>query len=583
MQSFDHSRLRKAVPAPSVIARRNREYRSARLLFLYYIVAVLAILSAFTLLLYGGTLLKFWELLLRLHLGLDTWGGLVMLGGLPIAFVGIQVHKVFNEFWSIRGFRHLYRVCRYIDPVQLMQCSLSYVIAARPDRFSYAFSGWVIVVEVRGKGELDIPDSAEIVESEDFSFLDTATDSKQISALRSLGSSEHPALLNASEERETISSPDAALDTNMPALPAPQKDETQLQSQESPELMERETPSDRQQAQVALEAIQEQFRVIISLRETVMLFLIEKNENASKEYPSEKRIAVPIGNVRYLALIAYLARNASEWIDVMVVMDRVYEYERDKSKVQSLFNTHVSRIRKQVREGIRNEFPRWASAAKDFDLFEQRMNGRMRSFWRLSKNCTVSEMDALNNFYNDMLVLAHSKRTRPIKDPIKEKKLLGDAKRLIKHYSGNYLEKYPEDEEGYVGGYLIEHLHELPFRGWAVSFFNECRQKYIFCLEQVAEREHLLWQEVKQPEYLSNAAKFYKECAYAATCAPIDSAHGEHALRSGLLLYQEAGEIGEADTFYETYRRRMFKAQSEWSPEKETRALLYKINLTEKE
>ena len=68
-------------------------------------------------------------------------------------------------------------------------------------------------------------------------------------------------LLNAPEEREAISSPDAALDTNVSAVSEPQKDETQLQSQENSGLMEREAPSNEQQAHIALEAIQEQFRV----------------------------------------------------------------------------------------------------------------------------------------------------------------------------------------------------------------------------------------------------------------------------------------------------------------------------------
>ncbi len=85
-------------------------------------------------------------------------------------------------------------------------------------------------------------------------------------------------LLNAPEEREAISSPDAALDTNVSAVSEPQKDETQLQSQENSGLMEREAPSNEQQAHIALEAIQEQFRVIISLRETVMLYEIGLTE-----------------------------------------------------------------------------------------------------------------------------------------------------------------------------------------------------------------------------------------------------------------------------------------------------------------
>ena len=98
----------------------------------------------------------------------------------------------------------------------------------------------------------------------------------------------------------------------------------------------------------------------------------------------------------------------------------------------------------------------------------------------------------------------------------------------------------------------------------------------------MALREGLLWQEVKQPEYLEHATKLYKECAYAATCAPIDHKSGERALRACLTLYRKAEEeIEEAEAFYETYRRRVCRIEAEWVREKETQALLNEIGIVE--
>ncbi len=547
-------------------------------------MAVVTIVSAFGSLFYGGTLLILWEELLRLHPGPETWAGLIFLGSLPTTFVGTRVHQVFNEFWSIQSFRRLYRTCRYIDPIQLMQSRLSYVIAAHPDRFSYAFSSRGIVVEVRRKGVLTRAASAESAETEESLVLDHADEGQRLSAPHAAELLERPPVLAAPEQRDAISSFNEGRETTVPALPELPKDEVPLQSQERSEVMEGETSSDEQQAGVVPGVIEESLRVIVSLRETVTLFLTEKHEQASKHERVKNGIAVPIANVTHLALIAYLAQYEEKWVDVEMVTDRVYEHIEEKTKVQALFNQHISRIRKKVRERIASGFPHWASAAENFDLFEQQMKTGFHSCWRLSsQSCIVPEMDALQRFYQEMSLLAASKKTRGTRNPIQEKKLLGEAKGVINDYSGNYLETYPEDEEGYVGGYLIAYQYELPFRGWVLSFFNECRRKYIFCLKQVAELEYLLWQEVKQPEFLSNATKLYKECAYAASCAPVDSLLGEHALREGLRLYQQAGELEEAEALYQIYRRRLLKAQSEWFPEKETSALLDAIGLDEDE
>jgi hypothetical protein len=589
MQSSIHpgrAHFQQRNPSPSIIASRKREYRSAVYLAVCYVVAGVMIAYAFVTLSYDGLFLELWELLLRLRLGLNAWICLVYLGGATTVLGVIKFHKIFDEFSCMKGFRHLYSTCRYLDLIQLMQCRLSYVIAAHPERFSYAFSGSAIVVTTQRNRALDLPVSVGSgdIEEEDFWFLDTIDDGGPFS------SSDTPEVVGSAEplsipgEQDLVQCSDAVIDRNdEPVLPEVKISEISFQEQDGSLLGDNELPVDIPQVPITAEAIRAQFRIDVSLREIVRLFLTENPADTAQKPSPEKRVTIPMRNMAYQALITYLARDGEKWMDVDVIMNSVYEYVEDKEKAQSLFNTHVSRIRKQVREGIKTGFPEWASVAKDFDLFEQRMDGRNRSFWRLAKDCVIDEMDALNTFYNSMHALARSRKKRATGGVVEEKKLLKSAKRLIKQYSGNYLANYPDDEEGYIGGYLIENLQELPFRSWALSFFKECRQKYIFCLEQVAELEHLLWQEVKQPEYCNNATKLYKECAYAATCIPLDPVLGEHALRAALTLYQEAGELGEAESFYETYRRRMFKAQAYWSPEEETRELLAELLLVEEE
>ena len=454
-------------------------------------------------------------------------------------------------------------------------------MAAHPENFSYAFSGWAILVQFRKKGQSDTPGSTEVLESEDFSFLENVDASVDGSPLSSIKLSEKPLPLDEMEE-EKIDSPSSALEDTGDTSPLiSQKDEPLFQPEENMVFGEREAPLEAQQTQAVPEGIQERLRLIISLRGTVMLFLLEKRNDSLEEGPRVKRILVPLRNVTYQAIIAFLAQDMKKSMNAELIMNHVYASIEDRGKAQTLFNKHISRIRQQMRKGVRNEFPHWAPAAEKFDLFKNEMDGN-NSFWCLSSVCIVSGMDLLESFYNEMYALARVKKTQSIKDSVKEKKLLNNAHRLIKYYSGSYLEKNQHNEEEYVGGYLFERFNDLPFREWATSFFKECRRKYIFCIEQVAAREDLLWQEIKQPEYLENAAKLYKECAYAATCAPIDHKLGEHALRACLRLYRNAGEnVVAAEGFYENYKRRVYRVEAEWVPEKETKALLYDIGLLE--
>lgn len=580
---FDPARFPRTVPAPSVIARRKKAYRFACFLCVGYLVAVLFFLFGFALLLYGGTILQFWNALLQLHFGFDMWFGLVILGSLVIASIGTQIYKAFNEFLSIRCFRHLYETCRYIEPISLMEARLLYRIGRHPDRFSYAFSGEHIVVAFKSKVSPDNRTGDTALHSEEVSPFDDSYELEDSSVFTTLNTSTNVPLLDEDDDSEEASLPQQTIDAHAVATSELQKKESQLREAHSLSG-EDEAVSEIQQTEASPEVLQRHLRFVISLRRAITLYLVEKRKDASGEYLPEKHVHLLLGNMTYLALLAYLARAPSEWIEANVITEHVYESIKDKTKVQDLFNQHIRRIRVQVRKRIIKEFPHWKPVLdeKDFDIFERITSTNNVSLWRLSpKNCTVSEIAVLDTFYKNMHLLFRSKKARASRNSVQEKKLLSDAKRAIKHYSENYLENYPDDEEGYVGGYLLDYQHELPFRGWVGSFFNACREKYIFCLEQVAECEHRIWQEVRQQEYLNNAVRLYKECAYAATCAPIDPQRGERALRACIRLYQESGDIGEADAFYGVYQRRVLKIQSEWIPEKETKALLAELLLVE--
>ena len=596
---FDRARFSHAVPAPSVTARRVTAYYLALTLFVGYVLAVLMTLFGFVTLLYGGTLLKLWDLFLRLRPGLDTWVALLGLGGTLMLLVGIQVHKAFDDFWSIRSFRRLYRTCRYIPPIQQAQYRLSYVIAQHPDRFSYAFSGQgVIIVQMRRKEEPAPPDPTE-----DVKLLPAPRSRGMLAYLSQPVFTEELDMAGVpradvplSREMNTALLPVSSEDVAQPQqqehalfengeraselLPVSSEDVAQPQQQEHAPFEDGERASDVQPIATITEDIQGKFRVIIALRGSVRLSLMEICRDGSEEHPRPKRVAVPFENAVYQAIIAYLAQYAREWVNVEKIMNHVYEHIEEKERIQTLFNQHISRIRKRVRRGISKAFPQWASVTQHFDLFEHKMDGS-HSYWRLAGCCVVSGMELLNTFYHEMDVFARSKKTHSKKDLVKEKNLLSSVHRLITYYSGRYLEKHQDDEEAYEGGYLFEQLHELPFRSWGMQFFKERRKKYIFCLEQVATREYLLWQEIRQPEHLSNATNFYKECAYAASCVPVDHRQGEAALRSCLKLYREAGAVDEAEAFYETYRRRVQRVAAEWSLEQETKALLNEIGFLE--
>ena len=162
---------------------------------------------------------------------------------------------------------------------------------------------------------------------------------------------------------------------------------------------------------------------------------------------------------------------------------------------------------------------------------------------------------------------------------LSEGELVKLASLLIEDYSQRYLDTYA-DEEGYTGGYLLQKLHENPFASWAPGFFVECRNQFVFVMTFIAEcmfRMGILRK--REDFYYEKAARYYKECAYAATCAPADQDQGEKALRSCIDMYMGKQDIDSAQEVLRVYAKRMGRIMSGWEPTDVTRKMITRYNL----
>jgi hypothetical protein len=72
---------------------------------------------------------------------------------------------------------------------------------------------------------------------------------------------------------------------------------------------------------------------------------------------------------------------------------------------------------------------------------------------------------------------------------------------------------------------------------------------------------------------------YYKECAYAATCEPLDHRQGEKAFRSGFEVLVE-DDLDAAEEFWMAYANRVRKVVSDWQPEEKTKELVQRYFLT---
>jgi len=446
-----------------------------------------------------------------------------------------------DTFFQVHAFSPYAERRPPIDPALLARCRLAQVILLHPDRFSYAFSGKVLIV--------------------------TAEKRKQVPALCPAPTPEDgieaPVADHASAPEDMIEAPATDHDSAPEdGIEAPVADHTSENTEETRTALE-----ELQEPEESRKSIEEELELCIFIGQTISFFLREKKELALQQ--PKRGIEISLDHEAYQAIFAYLTiQGIGTWVTRDKFLELIYSYLVDeKGSRQQTFNTHISRIRHQIRACIKEHFPAWAAQAQEFGIFGQKKRGR-ESLWCLLPCCRVIGIEQLQKAYRSIQELKTGSRTSHVR-AMSEEKLYEMAWQLIKRYSGNYLDNFI-DEERYVGGYLVEKLDELSFRSWVMGFFEDCRQKYITVLEYVAECESRLWRQKQQQQHLEAAIRFYKECAYAATCPPADHKRGERALRAGIALLLESEDREAVQNFSDVYRNRAMRLSTAWTPEKET-------------
>lgn len=461
---------------------------------------------------------------------------LLLLGNF-IIFTYISQSLYFHSFFR------LYAVCRYVDLDQFRQFRIPQVLFRHPESFDYGFAGskLVIVVRKRDKGQ-DVVGTERVVES--------------IAVIQPI--ERIPLLESPSIERveETLPNVDMAI----PQIARKSQEQILPLNNTSQIQIERDVLPKQE---VSQENVQEQCHPIISLGRTVSLILEGEQ--------TQKRVKIPLGKPLLAVLVYFALQRRGEWIDKQTILNELYRDERQKSS----FNQHISRIRKQIMETASKEFiptifTEKSSDSRPFDPFEQEYEGKDTSRWRLSSSCSITGLNTLTKFYRKIkfneLLMKEDWRRR--------------VHQLREIYSGNYLEQYA-DEETYAGGYLSAYLGEEVFKRWATKIFRKYREQYIFVLEYIAEKERNIAPLKANDTSMKRAAELYKECAYAATCDPLDQKLGEHALRKCIEMYMVVDDEDAAQHVCDIYAKRVKKFMFVWEPERETEECLDQYALTQ--
>jgi hypothetical protein len=101
----------------------------------------------------------------------------------------------------------------------------------------------------------------------------------------------------------------------------------------------------------------------------------------------------------------------------------------------------------------------------------------------------------------------------------------------------------------------------------------------MYILQYGAMREHKQWKKSRDGQCLRRAARLYQECAYAATCEPIDSAEGEKALRKCIHMYILDNDQEAAQQVLGIFKKRICRVSIDWKKEPETTELIQKYLL----
>ena len=451
-----------------------------------------------------------------------------------------RVRSMLDTFIVVHAFSGWKMQQCVINPTQLNHFRLPQVIARRPSLFTYSFSGKTMIVIIGKKnGHL----SAEVTE--------------EVEASRVLTSLADPLLAAFPQEQRTAEEA---------SIIHPAEEERQR----------------------TRSSVQEEIYFLITLGQEVRLFLKEGTERTLEDEEERKGwVEVELNNNLYEAIIAYLGtRERDEWILRDNLLNALYG-KGYQGEVDT-FHDSRRRIQEKINEKIIERFPhhreRLKEEKKAYFLFENKYKKGLGGRWRLTARCRVKGLEDLTRWYQHIKVTLVRSGTGIVVgthhlQKIEDWRRIG--RQLIKRYSNNYLQKHMEEQEtDYIGGYLVFQLFDDPFKRWAPTIFQQCREKYVYILEYIASCEEKMWQITQDEICLRNAADLYRECAYAATCEPVNSALGEHALRKCLTVYCEGlGDEEAAEHIHDVYRIRIKKALTAWIPEEATQEVLFKFRI----
>ena len=436
-------------------------------------------------------------------------------------------------------------VPRYAGPAQWRRYRLSQVMPRHPSYFTYAFSGTTMVIMI---GKQDEPESVsrdEMQEEESALILSSITADRSPPRQPEKGALEeaHASLLEKPPE------------------------EAPFEQQELREII-----------------------YMISVGQTVRFFFKEEIEQKESEEERTAWMEVPLNNNTYEAILAFLATRAHDgWVLRNALLQGIFGESGDgdeNTKQRDAFLDDRRRIQNVINKTIRERYPhhtiRLESEKKRYSLFENRDKRGSGPQWRLTSQCRIKGMDDLIRWYQQIKEARSHTGTFADGQPFRK---IEDwrriAQQLIKRYSNNYLLKHTqEEEENYIGGYLIQQLYDNPFKRWAPEVYGQSREKYVSILEYIASCEERIWEQTHNDAYLRKAADLYKECAYAATCEPVHQKLGEQALRKCVqLYYEQLQDIEAAEHIYQVYKTRVKKRMVEWTPERQTNELIEQFRL----
>ena len=492
--------------------------------------------------------------------------------------------QIAGRFFQLHAFDHLYDRCRIFSPAQMNRARLSQVTVLHPELFSYAFSGSIMVLRVRTRGERHAHLLSEN-QQDQFTMVppdlvEARVESEQASPVLE----ETNALLEQQEVQTPVTE---NVDEASPITAEPL---TELQETISPEKPVTASQK-KQEAIVSWQQVQDMFLFQIVIGQAISFYLLEEAGNHPADEERKIRIEIILNNSIYKAIIVYLAtREKGSWVLRNDLLDAVYG---DATKeIAEDFNDHLRKIRNAINGQIMKAFPHLPPVQKKktkdtdkedgFDLFENKVEQKKISYYRLNAKSRVTGIQDLLKWYQRI----RADSVRPSKETFVAGYTIEALQDLKEQLTGRYSKKYLQrhsQEEGYSGGYLIQCLSEDPFRRWARDFFKETRTMYISVLKYIASCEEKMCMQTQKSEWAWSAAETYKECAYAATCDPVDSAQGEEALRKSIELYMYSRDEDDrneetqlAQNMYDVYKRRVERVMTQWTPEQKTREVLDK-------